>query len=462
MTYSTGAEWWRPAVARGMTLPCTPATVGQDSAVPFAGILVLTVVLLLSPEAFIPGLGHVRIALLAGAFAIATHCWTRFVAGRPLMRRTGEMRLVGVLLGWTIVTLPLSLWPAGSMQILLGDYLKTLAIFWLLSNTVNTLKRLGTVVWALSLTAAPLAATGLWNFLSHNVFEGRIVSYDAPMTTDPNGLAMVLNLILPLTVALFLISRRPMVRGFLAGLIALDVIAIVVTFSRGGFLTLATISLLYLRGLQKGRRWKWAVAALVLAAVAIPLLPSGYLDRLSTITNIQGDKTGSAQLRNELNWIGLGYAVTHPLVGAGLGMNVAAFCLFNGLQAENCGRVCLQIPPPSPPCLYVHNVYLEYAMDLGWFGLALFLLLLVSCVRSAARVRERCAALPKGGELASLAEAIRIAIVGFAVAALFYPWAYSVYFYYLAALAVAVGAVYNTEVLTPAMSAVPASVPRWT
>lgn len=484
MTQDAHVEWWQPVARSGRAGMAAAPT--RNSAIPFAALVVFIVVLFLMPQAVVPGLGRVRLALLTGAFAIAAHSWVRFTARQPLMRFTPEVWLVVALLGWTIATFPFSQWLAGSMQIFFGEYLRALAVFWLLSNTVSTLGRLRTVAWALSLTAVPLAATGVWNFLSHNMVGGRIASYAAPLTTDPNNLAMVLNLILPLTVGLLLVSRPPIVRGFLTALVALDATAIVATFSRGGFLVLATTFVLYLRTLQRWGKWRWAVAALVLAVAAVPLAPPEYLDRLGTIGNIQGDETGSAQERWELTQAGLDYAISHPLVGAGLGMNVIAHCTlrrWSGIQAENCGRVCFEtlalagerrtkeqfFNTGSPPCMVVHNAYLQHAIDLGWLGLGLFLLLLVSCVRSAAHVRERCStgltaptqparparaalqshpplgAAPALSELASLAEAVRIMIVAFAVAAFFYPWAYSLYLYCAVALAVAAGAVYEAE-----------------
>ena len=450
MVGSTGAEWWRPAAWIGPARAETAAAPAKDSPLPFAALLLFLVLLLLAPQAFVPGVGRVRLALLTGAFAIVAHCWTRFAAGQAVMRRTREMWLVAALLAWAIVTLPLSVWPGGGVQVLLGDYLKALAVFWLLSNTITTLRRLRLVAWTLSLTAAPMAATGVWNFLSHHVGEsGRIAGYDAPLVVNPNTFALVLNLILPLTVALFLVSRRSAARSLLAGLIALDVGAIIVTFSRGGFLTLAATFVLYLRTLHRGRQGRWVVAALLLAVAAVPLLPSGYLERLGTITNIQADDTGSAQERWEDTETALGYALTHPLVGDGLGMNVIQLCILRE-WSSNCIEACLNYLPPFPNCLFVHNMYLAYAMDLGWLGMGLFIMLLVTCIRSAVRVRERCTALPALRDLSALAEGIRITLVALAVAALFHPNAYEVYAYFAAALAVAVGAVYEAEVHTAA------------
>lgn len=432
MTPSTGAEWWRPVAARSAVLPRAAATTsGQDSPVAFQALMAFTFILLLSPQTFIPGLARVRIALLAGAVAVAAHCWTRFAARRPLMLVTRETKLAAALLGWAVVTVPISEWPGGSLQVLLDLYLKALIIFWLLCNTVTTLGRLRTVAWGLSLMAVPLAATGVWNFLSHRAVAGRIMGYDAPLTGNPNDLALMLNLIVPLTGALFLASRRPAVRSLLAGFIVLDASAIVVTFSRAGFLGFATSLVLFLQTLHRTRQWKWAVAALVLVVAAVPFLPPEYAHRVGTMTNISADPTGSAQIRIHDMRTALAFVLDHPIAGAGVGMNVLALNELRG--------------PSWQP---VHDIYLEYAVDLGWIGLGLFLFLLVSCVRSAARVSARCAHVPALRELSLLAEAIRITLVTFAVAALFYPVAYNFYFYYFAALAVASGVIYQAEART--------------
>jgi len=432
---SAGAEWWRPAAAPGVGTAGAPA---KDSVVPFAALLVFTGLLFLAPQTFVPGFGRLRMALPVGAFAILAHCWTRFAGGRPIMRNSREMWLVGALLAWSVVTLPVSSLPEFSEKVLLDEYLKVVGVFWLFGNIVTTLGRLRMVAWAFTLTAVPLAATGVWDFFSHRVVQtglglDRIVGYDSPLTADPNDLAMVLNLILPLTVGLFLISRRRAARLLLAGLVALEAGAVVFTFSRGGFLTLAALFVIYLRTLNKTGEWKWAVAALLLAVAAVPLLPRTYVDRLSTIANINADTTGSAQERLDNNRIALAFVLSHPLAAAGLGMN--GLVIYQLHQAEG----------KPARLLWVHNTFLEYAVDLGWLGLGLFLLLLVSCYGCAVRVRGRCAGAPAQRDLAVLAEAIRISIVGGVVSAFFLPAAYQPYLYYITALGAATAAVYEAE-----------------
>jgi O-antigen ligase len=85
----------------------------------------------------------------------------------------------------------------------------------------------------------------------------------------------------------------------------------------------------------------------------------------------------------------------------------------------------------------VHNVYLEYAADVGLPGLLLFLLLLWSSIRSAAAARRMDKDGSSEGEVSLLAGGIQASLLGFVIAAMVHPVSYNFYFFYLAGLAVA-------------------------
>lgn len=395
--------------------------------------MAFTFILLIAPQSFFPGLASLRIALVTAALAATAYLFDRFVHRRPIAGLTREMGIAGCLLGWAIVTAPLSYWPGGSAVFLASFYLKTLVVFWLLSHVVNSLPRLRIVAWGLSLMAVPLAVSALVNLVSGNFLnqellppgEFRIQGYDAGLTRNPNDLALMLNLILPLSLALFLGTKKPAVRAALLAMICLDAIAIIATFSRAGFLTLTVTFVTYLWTLFSRRHERqWAFVALFLAFAALPLLPSGYLDRLSTITDIDADPTGSAQSRWSDTVAAAKYVVSHPIVGAGVGMDTLALNEVRG-----------------PKWKEIHNVYLQYAVDLGIPGLVLFLMLLTGSVRSARYAQRRSAQDRGGGDLFYLAEGIRVSLIAFAVAAFFYPVAYHFYFYYIAGLALAAKAI---------------------
>ena len=416
-----------------VALRAPAAVAAPHGAAPFWALMAFTTILLLAPQTFFPALAPLRIALLAAAAAGLAFVFERAAQRLPLVELTRETVIVLLLLGWSAATLPLSYWPGGSVAFLLNTYLKTLIVFWLLSHCVDTVPRLQAVAWALSLMALPIAVSGVLHLASGqfveqglSAHESRIQGYDAALTQNPNDLALTLNLILPLTIGLFLASRHAGASAALLACITFEVMGVIATFSRGGFLTLGVTFVLYVRALstRPGQR-RWAALALLLALAALPFLPEGFTERMSTIADIEADESGSAQARLSDTLVALQYVAFHPVAGAGIGMDVLAL---NEMRGELWKEV--------------HNAYLQYAVDLGIPGLVLFVMLVLGALRCA---REAQQAAGQAGapdtDLFHLAEGIRISLVAFAVAALFHPVAYHFYFYYFAGLALAARAI---------------------
>ena len=419
------AEWWRPrppAAAAPATAPVSTAVDSADRPA-FRAFLVFTVILLLAPQEWFPFLRPLRIALLAAGVALATYVGGRLTHHRPVTIFPREMAYAAALAAWAVLTLPFSMHPGGSVELLQDMYLKTLIVFWLLANLASTAPRLRRVAWALTLVCVVPALTALRNYATGNYMTGvagmRIAGYNAPLTNNPNDLALMLNLTLPLTAALLTLTARRATRALLLGILGLQVIAIVLTFSRGGSITLGVILVALLWRFSRRRGAGLAVGVAVLALVVVPLLPSSYLDRLSSIDNMERDTTGSAQERWLVNGTAVQYIAGHPLIGTGIGQNTLAL---NQMLTVRWTQV--------------HNVYLQIGMELGLPGLALFLALLLGCVR-AARSAERAAAAAGVQDLSALAGAIKLSLIAYAVAAFFHPTAYHVYFYYFGALALA-------------------------
>jgi hypothetical protein len=91
---------------------------------------------------------------------------------------------------------------------------------------------------------------------------------------------------------------------------------------------------------------------------------------------------------------------------------------------------------PGPQWRAIHNLYLEYAMDLGLRGLALYLTLLVGSMRSARFACERSAGFPSLRTVFFLGEGLQASLLAFAVGAFFAPVGYHFHTYYLVGLAV--------------------------
>ncbi len=435
--------WWRPATAATgpALLPVETGTdVSRGSKLAFWALMAFTCLLLLSPQSFVPALGALHLPLLTAVVAGAAYVTSRLARHASPFGIRPEVRIALFLAAWALLSVPLSLWPGGSVGFFFGIYFKALIVFWLLTGVVDSPERLRVASWVLSLLAAPLALAAIKNYLSgagqmqaqtHGL--DRISGYDGSLTANPNDLALMLNLILPLSIALFLSARSLVARCVLAGLIALDAVAIIASFSRAGFLVLGLTGAVYLVILFRRRRHGLAVLVLGGALAGVALLPGAYLDRLSTITDIKADQTNSAQTRARDYLTAAKYVVEHPVIGAGVGMDILAL---NDARGATWTKV--------------HDVYLEYAVDLGLPGLILFLWLLRAIFRSLKRARRIAAADPEALSLQCLLEGITVSLVGFMLAALFYPDAYQFYFYYMGGLAIAGAAIVTARDSIPA------------
>ena len=410
-------EWWRPQAAQA-TAPTEAPADRTQATVPFWSVMAFTAVLLFSPQTYIPALAPLRPALLIILIGVLSYVSDRWAKGLPMFEWNREIGLITGLGVLAAVTVPFSIWPGGSLAVL-SDYAKTATIFLLLSHVVTSMARLRLAAWLLTWMALGLGLFALYNFLTGAVIDqganqDRLVGSEGALTKNPNDLALMVNLLLPLSVGLFLASKESWQRVLLFTAIGMEAMTVVLTYSRGGALTLAVIMLVYVWKLRRSRERSFLYAGVLAAVLALPLLPSSYFDRMSTITNVQADRTGSAQERMSDMIIAAKTILANPVMGAGMGMNMLVMREARG------------------GWLGVHNVYLEHALDLGLIGLAIFLALLWSCIRAVAVIQQTSAS----PELFFLAQGLQISLIAYATAAMFHPVSYQYYFYYIAGLAI--------------------------
>jgi O-antigen ligase len=422
MAHELELEWWRPQEAEASEV----AEAGEAS-LPFWSIMAFTGVLLLSPQNYFPVLQPLRPALLIIVIGLFSYVADRWSRGLPVIQWTREIRLIAGLVGLAVLTLPFSIWPGGSLTTL-SEYFKTAAIFVLLSHVVTTMALLRRAVWVLTCLAMGLALFALYNFatgafIDQGVNQDRLIGNEGALTKNPNDMALMVNLLLPLSVGLFLSSKNSWQRGFLFLAICMEAGTVILTYSRAGALTLAVIVLVYLWKLRRRPERSLLYAVLFAGILALPFLPSSYFERLSTITTVQ-DRTGSAQERLTDMIIAGRTVLANPVLGAGMGMNILAMREARGQWRQ------------------VHNIYLEHAIDLGLPGLAIFLALFICCIRAVAEISQRNV-LP---ELSLLADGLQVSLIAYAVAGMFHPVSYHYYFYYIAGLAIAARTIADAQI----------------
>jgi O-antigen ligase len=427
-----GAIWWRPEVEAAPAFAPAFAGVGGKS-LAFGGLVLFTVVLLLSPQTFFPVLKTVRIALLAAGLAIGAHMTDATVRREPMTPSGAETTIAFALFGWTVLTVPFSIWPGGSVAVLTDQFIKALVFFWMIAAITTNRERLTMFAWSLTVCSIPLAISALMHFakgdfLSTGTSLKRIEGY-AGLSGNPNDLALTLNLLIPFTCALLLTTRSWLKRAAAAFALLLSVPAVIVTFSRAGFLTLVAIGVMGAICFMRRGALLPAIGVIVVALAITPVLPKGYIERLSTIVDIDADPTGSAQGRWTDYQVATGVFVANPILGVGLGQDILALNAARG----------------RPTWRSVHNAFLEYAVDLGLPGILLFLSLLFASFGTARRVERFASRVGHLWDVSVFAAAAQVALVAFAVAAFFHPIAYQFYFFCVAGLAVALKTVSRTE-----------------
>jgi O-antigen ligase len=179
-----------------------------------------------------------------------------------------------------------------------------------------------------------------------------------------NLFAMVLAQMLPLMLAQFLSPVAAYRKTLLAGGLGVGVLALILTYSRGGWLAFG-LMLLILLPLMASRRFgaasisvvkKVAVLVVLLVALAAPLYGNVY-------TRLTEDDQGSARSRVPMMGVAWRIIQDNPLFGVGLGNYENVMDRYD----QGPERAHQSFPWP------VHNIYLNITAEVGLVGGVCFL-----------------------------------------------------------------------------------------
>ncbi|MBM3695456.1 MAG: hypothetical protein FJW79_05940 [Actinobacteria bacterium] len=280
------------------------------------------------------------------------------------------------------------------------------------------------VVWVLVGSGALLATISGFQFLTGSFDTGFLgfgqsavqnivggaddVRISGPIG-DPNFYAQLLVMLTPLALDRALAEPRRSLR--LAAWCAAAAIgaAVIFTFSRGGILALGVVAVLML--LRRPARWGTLLALALVAALAVPFLPSGYIDRLTTLGQVGTvQSTTDVSIRGRTAELGAAWAmfVERPLTGVGLGNFAAHYQEYArglGIEVRRVDREA-------------HNLYLEVAAETGVFGLAAFGVMVGGAFRAVRLARRRWRAGGREAD-AGLAYAVGVALTGWLATSVF-------------------------------------------
>jgi O-antigen ligase len=392
----------------------------------FAGVYLFTLMLYARPNDLAPALGAFPLVKIVAIGALLIYIGSKITAGERLSVWTLEMTMLVVIAALGLLLIPIAISPKQSMDMLTDTYLKTVIIFILMVNLIDTRGRIFSMWKLVVICGAALGVGAIKSYIKGEfTAQGlRIEGLVGGMFENPNDLATALDLLLPFAVALTLISKG-LARLLYLACTALLAVGVVFTLSRGGFLGLMASSGVLLWKLGRSRRLKTTLGVALICGILLAVLPGGYGSRIATIFNTEQDKTGSAQLRSELIKRAATIAINRPIVGVGMGN----FHFYSIREKA------------------AHNSYLEIAAELGVMGLIAYLILIFAPLRSLHRIERQTRGMRSKGEreMYWLSVCIQAAFVAYMVCSLFSSIEYLWYLYYTAAYAVALRQIHAAE-----------------
>ena len=308
-----------------------------------------------------------------------------YLSGMNTTRERLSLRAVGpyavFFAAATVLSVPLARYIFLSARYL-PYYVACMVIVVALVNACNDSRQLLRLGGGLALGTLAVAGYGLYQWAVIGVgvnasFTDMTVNADMPgrvysFYENPNALALLLLLTLPVIVSLVFASRHWLLRIAAAGIFAVGAICIALTYGRASWVGLAVAAVVYVFFWNR----KLLPFCVLASIAAIPLLPTSILNRILSITNLQDTSTSS---RFDLWASGLRVIGQEPITGVGLGADaVRRMVRWNQFYH---GRASF---------VHCHNVFLQIWAEMGLLGLVPFLGAVLGMMKSTARAVHIC------------------------------------------------------------------------
>lgn len=361
-----------------MAVMMTPAAV-----MPHIGVLVWTWYALMQPhrEAFGFSQG-LPLNFLVAAFTIGAWAVSREPKRMPMTALTFALI---VFTFWMVLSCASGFSWARSYP-LLDRNLKTMLLAFVVMCVMVDRTRLHALVWVMTASLAFYAVKGA-GFVLLTGGGSRVHGPESTHIADNNHLAAALCMTLPLLHYLRLYSTNKLIRLGLAGALCATILAVLGSYSRGGFIAL--VAMLAVFWWRSKRKLISFVFLIVVGAGSIAFMPQSFYDRIESITEAGEDS--SFQGRINAWWMAVNLANDRPLTGGGMVgyMDPEVFQRYN----------------PGATTRAIHSVYFQVLAEMGYVGLFLYVLIMAIAIRYAFYVvatAKRHPELQWAGDLASM------------------------------------------------------------
>lgn len=340
---------------------------------PFFGLLMFSWLAYMRPQDLCwgPARGQ-RFSLLV---AVAMFTGFFIYEKRPFTRWTPQLKWILLLYLWVFLSFPLNdvIWPHRQVGFLI-DLAKVFAVAMFTVGLVDDKKRLDLVFWTITLS---LGFYGIKGGLFGLLTGGRILQGPGGMLKDNNDLCLAMNMVLPMFFYMGMGHRDLRVRRVCYIFVALTVVTVIITTSRGGMLTLAGVAFLFV---MKSRKKLIGLSVGALGLILFLLfLPADVKERLDTLKDPAADGSAAGRL---FAWgIAWKMATDNPGFGVGIENFIPKFKFYTPIYLPKSFKGVASVR-------VTHNSYLQLVAETGFPSLFFFLVMLLSAIFMMRKLRR--------------------------------------------------------------------------
>ncbi len=405
----------------------------------YVGVTVIVGLCFLRPFEWISAIYAFPVGFLLGGLSLIAIGLSVF--GGSGVQLSSEVKLLLLLAAQMCLATPFAHWRGGALDKVVHGVAINVLMSVAVAFTVDSLRRLRTLVRIQAISLSLLAAVTL--IAGVHTSDGRLVGVGGTFHNS-NDLAAFLAVTVPFCLMFLFITRSALSKLFWACCSAAMVYAISSTWSRGGLISLALGIFICLWNFGFKARVRGALLVLALVSVSIVAFVSSSRNFRQRLAAIAGDAPGATGIaasansssleRQKLLRRAVSVMFTHPLLGVGPGN----FLAISGGQYGDWH--------------VSHNTYTQCGAEAGIPALLLFIVLLATAVTHCKRIQKRPGAT---GNVKALAIAVRSSLLAYSVAAFFADTAYQFLPYFLLIVA---GALWQLDAAqASAASSIPGS-----
>jgi O-antigen ligase len=370
----------------------TPAVSTRGPKIAFGLLIVFLLMLYSSVAIILPQLNAYRPVLLVAAAAVGTLAIGLARTGQSLRITWPQTPLLIAFLGVAVISTFSAIYLRKAVDTTF-DFSKIFLIYLVIENTVVNESRLRKILWTLVLGGLFPAIGTIQHYFAGILIEGSRGSW-VGVFKNPNEDAYCLAVLIPLAIALMYKSRWHL-RVLLAGIIAIDLVGIFLTFSRGGVLGLVAGL-----GLVGWKQKSYVIRVGMIVTLALGLSAAGaFWTRNQDFKDVSSDTTFKQRIATII--AGGRMFLDHPLLGVGPGCSIVAYPLYVPTEYLDCG---CQLQ------LVIHNSFVQVLSELGALGFICFMALLGTSMFDAWRMQS--------GPIEKYATGIEVALWIFVVCSL--------------------------------------------